>query len=86
MQTYLHELVIDQKESPFLFWQRHHGRFPAVAAVAIKFLSAPSTSVESERLFSTTANIVDEKRNRLTAENAEMLVFLKKNLPKYLSS
>ncbi|KAI2659240.1 Zinc finger BED domain-containing protein 4 [Labeo rohita] len=49
----------------------------------LKFLSAPSTSVESERLFSTASNIVDEKRNRLTAERAEMLIFLKKNLPMF---
>lgn len=38
------------------------------------------TSVDSERLFSTAANVVDEKRNRLTSKNAEMLIFLDKNL------
>ncbi|XP_060887963.1 uncharacterized protein LOC132958896 [Labrus mixtus] len=37
-------------------------------------------SVESERLFSTASIIIDERRNRLTAEKAEMFIFLKKNL------
>ena len=73
-------------KTPFQYWDEEHGRFPAVASVAKKFLSAPSTSVESERLFSTTANIVNVKRNSLKAKRAEMLIFLKKNLPKSSSS
>ncbi|KAL2102415.1 hypothetical protein ACEWY4_001583 [Coilia grayii] len=80
MQMYLKEPTIGEKDSPFQYWANNHGRFPLLSAVAAKFLSAPSTSVESERLFSSASNIVDEKRNRLTAERAEMLIFLKKNL------
>ncbi|KAK0154005.1 Zinc finger BED domain-containing protein 4 [Merluccius polli] len=83
MQMYLKEPTITEKDSPFQYWANNHARFPLLGAVAAKFLSAPSTSVESERLFSTASNIVDEKRNRLTAERAEMLIFLKKNLPKF---
>ncbi len=52
--------------------------------MVIKFLSSLSISFENERLFSAASNIVDEKRNRLTAERAEMLIFLQKNLPVYL--
>ncbi|XP_076844397.1 zinc finger BED domain-containing protein 4-like [Brachyhypopomus gauderio] len=80
MQMFLKEPTIGEADSPFQYWANHHARFPLLAAVATKFLSAPATSVESERLFSTASNIVDEKRNRLTAERAEMLIFLKKNL------
>ncbi|XDV12369.1 hypothetical protein PO909_001064 [Leuciscus waleckii] len=83
MQMYLKEPTMAEKDSPFQYWANNHARFPLLAAVAVKFLSAPSTSVESERLFSTASNIVDEKRNRLTAERAEMLIFLKKNLPMF---
>ena len=57
--------------------------------MAAKFLCAPCTSVDSERLFSSVSNVLDEKRNRLSAGNVEMLIFLKKNLhlilPKYES-
>ncbi|KAI4872545.1 hypothetical protein NFI96_025157, partial [Prochilodus magdalenae] len=84
MQTYLKELTIPRSDNPFEYWGNNHARFPILAATAVKFLSAPSTSVESERLFSTASNIVDEKRNRLTAEKAEMLIFLKKNIPRFL--
>ncbi|XP_039514865.1 zinc finger BED domain-containing protein 4-like [Pimephales promelas] len=83
MQMYLKEPTMGEKDSPFQYWANNHARFPLLAAVAEKFLSAPSTSVESERLFSTASNIVDEKRNRLTAERAEILIFLKKNLPMF---
>lgn len=83
MQMYLKEPTIGESDNPFQYWANNHARFPVLGAVAAKFLSAPSTSVESERLFSTASNIVDEKRNRLTAERAEMLIFLKKNLPMF---
>lgn len=45
-----------------------------------KFLSAPCTSVESERLFSAVSLIADEHRSRLTPEHTEMLVFVKNYL------
>lgn len=83
MQMYLREPTMGEKDSPFQYWANNHAGFPLLAAVAVKFLSAPSTSVESERLFSTVSNIVDAKRNRLTAERAEVLIFLKKNLPMF---
>jgi len=79
-QMHLKEPTMGEKDSPFQYWANNHARFPLLA---VKFLSTPSTSVESERLFSTASNIVDEKRNRLTAERAEMLIFLKKNLPMF---
>ena len=42
-------------------------------------LSAPPTSVASERLFSVAGDIYDEKRNRLAPERAEMILFINKN-------
>ena len=82
---YLSEKVIDLKLCPFAYWQREK-RFPALARAAQVYLGAPCTSVNSERLFSTAAQIIDEKRNRLTAKNAEMLIFTKVNLPMFLES
>ena len=72
------------KAAPLLtalqYWQRSHHRFPALARLARIYLCAPCTSVDSERLFSTVSHVLDEKRNRLTSDKAEKLVFVKKNM------
>ena len=78
---YLSEPVIPDNEQPLDFWKANEGRFPALAQAARSYLCSPCTSVDSERLFSTAGLIMDEKRSRLTAKNAEMLIFSKANLP-----
>ncbi|XP_076838907.1 zinc finger BED domain-containing protein 4-like [Brachyhypopomus gauderio] len=80
VQTYYSEKTVPASDDPYQYWGVNRQRFPALAAVATKYLCAPCTSVESERLFSTVSNIMDEKRNRLTADRVEMLAFLSKNL------
>ncbi|KAF7214549.1 zinc finger BED domain-containing protein 4-like [Nothobranchius furzeri] len=85
MIVYLSEPPIPRSASPLAFWKTNKERFPDLAKVAQAYLSAPCTSVESERLFSAASNIlVDEHRNRLMTEKAEMLLFIKKNLPMML--
>lgn len=78
---YLSEPVIPDNKQPLDFWKANEGRFPALAQAARSYLCSPCTSVDSERLFSTAGLIMDEKRSRLTAKNAEMLIFSKANLP-----
>jgi len=82
---YLSEPPISMSAEPLAYWKTNQGRFPALTKVARAYLSAPCTSVESERLFSAVSNIVDEHRNRLLPKNAEMLLFVKKNLPTMLN-
>lgn len=84
IRTYLSQPTIPQEQSPFQYWRDNKSTFPILAATAAKFLSAPSTSVDSERLFSVASNIIDSKRNRLGGQKAEELIFLKKNLPEFL--
>lgn len=81
MESYLCEAPLGRKSSPFDYWRTNQARLPILAATAAKFLCAPCTSVESERLFSSASIIIDEHRSSLTAEHAEMLIFLKRNLP-----
>lgn len=79
VQNYLTEPTIARSVSPLDYWRAHAAQSPTLAAVATRFLCAPCTSVDSERLFSATSNIMDEKRNRLSADMTEKLVFIKKN-------
>lgn len=80
VQTFLSEQTGPKKSNPLQYWKEHAAQFPPMAAVATQYLCAPCSSVDSERLFSAVANILDENRNRLKPEKAEMLVFIKKNI------
>ncbi|XP_073470760.1 zinc finger BED domain-containing protein 4-like [Aquarana catesbeiana] len=81
LEAYLGEITVPRSEKPLKYWAVHKVRFPTLAKMAQKYLSAPCSSVESERLFSLASNVLTDSRNRLMAEHAEMLLFLKKNLP-----
>ncbi|XP_060763665.1 zinc finger BED domain-containing protein 4-like [Neoarius graeffei] len=81
VSQYMAESVLQRSSNPLAYWQLNKGRFPALAQTARAYLCSPCTSVDSERLFSTAANIIDDKRNRLTPKNAEMLIMIKRNLP-----
>uniref|UniRef100_A0A3P8U0R1 BED-type domain-containing protein n=1 Tax=Amphiprion percula TaxID=161767 RepID=A0A3P8U0R1_AMPPE len=72
VQTYFSEPTILRSDNPLLYWKVNQPRLPSLAVTAAEFLCALSTSVESERLFSTASNIIHEKRSRLTAEKAEI--------------
>ena len=47
--------------------------------MVLKYLSAPPSSVSSERLFSAAGRVYTENRNRLSPDTAEKLIFLMKN-------
>lgn len=76
----LSEPGIPRSAEPLVFWERNEGQFPAWEEATRVYLSAPSTSVDSERLFSTAAHVLDEKRNRLSSQNAEKRIVIKKKL------
>jgi len=81
LDTFLAEPLIKfGRESCYQWWASNQCRFPSLAKIAHQYLSAPPTSVASERLFSGAGDVYDEKRSRLTPENAEMLLFVKNNL------
>uniref|UniRef100_A0AAV2JHH6 HAT C-terminal dimerisation domain-containing protein n=1 Tax=Knipowitschia caucasica TaxID=637954 RepID=A0AAV2JHH6_KNICA len=82
-QTYISEATLPMKTqtlTPLDFWAKNKSRFPDLAQIARKYLSAPCTSVDSERLFSAAANVMDEKRNRLGCEKAEMIPLIRPEL------
>lgn len=81
LDSYIAESLLPRNQSPFDWWAKHKSKYAHLANLARVFLSAPGSSVYSERLFSEAGNLYEEKRNRLLPERAESLVFLHHNLP-----
>ncbi|XP_061769757.1 zinc finger BED domain-containing protein 4-like [Nerophis ophidion] len=84
LDCYLSEILIPRSDNPLTYWRTNRDRFPDLAQMARRYLSALCTSTDSERLFSGASNVLDERRNRLTCDKAEKLLFIKKNLPLFL--
>ncbi|XP_023212487.1 zinc finger BED domain-containing protein 4-like [Centruroides sculpturatus] len=80
LETYLHLPLKQRHSDPFLWWRSSKELFPNLSELAMKYLSAPASSIESERIFSTGGNIYEPARNRLCPENGEILMFLHYNL------
>ena len=80
VDSYLAEPILPIHSGNVFTWlNENKARFELLSRLALKYLSAPPTSVQSERLFSTAGDIYDEKRNRLAPESAETLLFVKSN-------
>ena len=66
--------------SPITWWTNHGQSVPLLMSLAIKLLSQPASSSCCERNWSTYSFIIVSKRNALTPERAEDLVFVHSNL------
>ena len=61
VDRFLSEPLLDYKMGdPYTWWRQHNREYGVLSKLA---LSAPATSVPSERLFSAASNLHDEKRN-----------------------
>ena len=82
IDSYLSSPVLDIKSdiTPLLWWKEHASTFPSLAKLTRKLFSVCATSCASERLFSTSGNVVTPARSCLNPDKVNMLVFLAKNL------
>ena len=80
VDKYLAETPLSHDDNCLEWWKRNSSRFPAVAELAKQYLCIPATSVPSERIFSTAGLTITQQRSSLKPENADMLIFLNKNL------
>lgn len=60
---------------PMVWWRENSKNFPKMTFLARKYLSIPSTSVASERMFSFSGGVVTDKRSRLAATAVGDIVF-----------
>ncbi|XP_034145491.1 zinc finger BED domain-containing protein 1-like [Esox lucius] len=81
LNSYLFSPTIHSEADPLAWWKLHQVTYPKLTKLARKYLCIPATSSPSERLFSTSGNVVTCQRTCLKPSKVNMLVFLAKNLP-----
>ena len=79
--NYVDEGYLFPKSDPLEWWRSHERKFPLLAKLARWILSIPASSAPSERVFSTVNEVIDKRRNRMHAETAEQVVFLRRAIP-----
>jgi hypothetical protein len=52
---------------------------PELYKMKLKYLSFSATSVQLERVFTKTGQITNERRNRLSPKNVDLIIFLNIN-------
>ena len=77
--NFLAESNIGRTSSPFTWWAANEKKYPTLASLARKYLSAPLGSIASEREFKVAKRVVHGRQN-LKPGNVEKLLFLKYNL------
>jgi hypothetical protein len=77
MEKYWAEKRLDRTSCPFNWWKLNRQEFPVLSVLAQKYLSAPPTSVSSERLFSSAGLVYSDRRKALKPAKAEQLLFCK---------
>jgi hypothetical protein len=78
--TYLSESRPQIKSDPLHWWKVNSKKYPILSDSARQYLSAPASSIFSERIFSAAGRILDDSRSTMSGENVERLLFLKYNL------
>ncbi|CAF4341786.1 unnamed protein product [Rotaria sp. Silwood2] len=62
------------------FWDKQQHIYPVLSSIAFDILVIPATNTSVERLFSTSAASITNKRTRLNAAKIDKSMFLKSNL------
>lgn len=80
MRQYLEMPHLERTKHPLEFWKKYKQTFPELYEISLKYLCVPATSVPSERVFSKTGQITNDRRNRLSPKNLDYIIFLNSNL------
>ena len=78
--SYLKDDLIDEKMCPLNWWKTNQKIFPNLTKLAKIFLAVPASQSTSERIFSSSGNVVTAKRSCLLPEHVNHLCFLHDNL------
>lgn len=76
LQHYLKQPLQNRPRDPLELWKTLKMSFPGLYDVAIRYIGLLCSSVSSERLFSAAGIRKDKKRNQLTGEHLDQILFL----------
>lgn len=76
---YLSEVNLTRSEDPLVYWAQHKHLYPHLYQLALTFLCSPASSVPCERIFSKAGEVLSKKRNCLSPNTLEKILFLNKN-------
>ena len=80
LEQYLENVhAFPDEKDPLEFWIENCEAYPILSLVAVDILSIPCSSAPVEHVFSTAGNATTGKRNRLTDQNLEHEVLIRKN-------
>jgi len=79
VKNYILENCIQLDEDPLNWWRINERKYPILSMISKHLLSAPATSVASERIFSKAGHILNLKRASLGSSLVDQLVFLSHN-------
>ncbi|CAF5169092.1 unnamed protein product, partial [Rotaria sp. Silwood1] len=64
-------------ESLLQWWQKHSIIYKKLSLLACSLLAVPASSTASERIFSKTGRILEARRQQLSPESLDSLIFLR---------
>jgi hypothetical protein len=80
VEQYIAESPVIRTSCPLEWWAENTKRFKTLSVLARGFLCIPATQTKSERLNSTSGNIVEDRRANLLTQHVRELTFLHDNL------
>lgn len=83
VNTYLNMPLLERTGNPLKWWEQNEKLLPNLCKLAVAYLGIPATETACERVFSSAGNIVSSKRESLTTQHIEELVFLHENRTLY---
>ena len=76
VRNYVAFACLAEDGDPLQWYRRYINMFPLHSALARRYLCIPATSAASERTFSTSGNVISQKRGRLGGSTVADTVFL----------
>ena len=80
VERFREEPDLKMKDNSLIWWKMNMSHFQLLGRLAQMYLTVPTTSVSSERVFSTAGDFVTAQRAKLKPKQVAQLIFLKRNM------